>query len=553
MKKLAIVLLVFIVLGLTVYVNRLSLIMKGLPLLNAITQPVIANQPVVWDRGPERAELPPEQRPPNIVVILADDMGFNDISFHNGGAADGTLQTPAIDSIAREGVYFSNGYAGNATCAPSRAAIMTGRYATRFGFEFTPMFKVGYTIFDLMVRDSTDPHPHRVNLELAAKLPEIMHLGMPLSEITIAEKLKEAGYHTVHIGKWHLGGALPGQKGPLEQGFDESLYMSGMLHLPEDSPDAVNVKQDFDPIDRMQWAAGRYATRFNGGEEFEPDGYLTDYHSREAIKVIEANRHRPFFLYLAYWGIHNPLQAKKADYDALAHIGDHRLRVYAAMIRAVDRGVGQVLEALQKNGLAENTLVVFTSDNGGAGYIGLPKINYPYRGWKATFFEGGTHVPFFMRWPKEIRPGSHYDRPVAHIDLFATTTAAAKVGTPNDRQIDGVDLLPFLSGQRQGDPHEALFWRSGHYQCVIAGGWKMMRSERPAKIWLFHLSEDPTGRNNLAAAMPAKVAELQARLEAYNAEQVEPIWPSPLDGAVMIDKTSAEPMLKSDEFVYWPN
>ena len=334
----------------------LDLILKLAPIKNGIEHPVAPNHPVEWNQGPDTAELPPNERLPNIIVILADDMGFNDISFYNGGAADGSLQTPTIDSLADQGVVFTNGYATNATCAPSRAALMTGRYSTRFGFEFTPIFKVGYTIFDLMNRCNTDPYQTIIDLDLADQLPELEGLGMPSSEITIAEKLKEAGYHTVHIGKWHLGGTNGSR--PENQGFDESLYLSGILYLPEDSPDVVNARLDFSPVDTMIWASAWYGAQYNGGPEFEPVGYLTDYYTDEAVKVIEANRNRPFFLYLAHWGIHDPLQAKKEDYDALSNIENPRLRVYAAMIRALDRSVGRVMDALEANGLSDNTLVM---------------------------------------------------------------------------------------------------------------------------------------------------------------------------------------------------
>ena len=279
---------------------------------------------------------------------------------------------------------------------------------------------------------------------------------MPPSEITIAELLKQRDYHTVHIGKWHLGRA--NGMAPEDQGFDESLLMASGLYLPKDDPEVVNSKQDFDPIDKFLWRALHYSASFNGGETFEPAKYLTDYYTEEAVKVIEANRDRPFFLYLAHWAPHTPLQATRADYDALDHIGLHRERVYAAMIRALDRGVGQVLEALRANGLEENTLVFFTSDNGGAGYIGLPGVNQPFRGWKITLFEGGIHVPYFLKWPAHIEAGQTVrDPPVHHFDFFATAAAAAGAALPTDRTLDGVDLTAHARGEAAGVPaREAL-------------------------------------------------------------------------------------------------
>jgi uncharacterized sulfatase len=353
--------------------------------------------------------------------------------------------------------------------------------------------------------------------------------------------LKQADYHTVHIGKWHLGGE--NGMAAHQQGFDESLLMANGLYLPVDHPDVVNSKQDFDPIDRFLWRALKHAASFNGGPVFEPAGYLTDYYTDEAVKVIEANAQRPFFLYLAHWAPHTPLQATRADYDALSHIPDHRMRVYAAMIRALDRGVGRVLEALRANGLEENTLVFFTSDNGAPSYIGLPDVNDPFRGWKISFFEGGIHVPYFVKWPARIAPGGVYEAPVQGFDIFATAAAAAGVPLPGDRVIDGVDLVPFVRSEREGEPHRALFWRSGHYRVARIDGWKLQVNERPpGSTWLFDLKNDPTERTNLAEREPERVASMRRALESHDAEQVESLWPS-----------LAEPDAPDDEYIYWPN
>jgi uncharacterized sulfatase len=329
--------------------------------------------------------------------------------------------------------------------------------------------------------------------------------------------------------------------------------MASGLYLPEDDPRAVNSKQDFDPIDRFLWAAMQHAASFNGGPAFEPGGYLTDYYTDEAVKVIEANRNRPFFLYLAHWAPHTPLQATAEDYAALDHIESHRLRVYAAMIRALDRGVGRVLDALRENGLEENTLVLFTSDNGGAHYIGLPDVNRPFRGWKISFFEGGIHVPFLARWPGRIAPGTVVDAPVHHFDLYATAAAAAGVPLPADRPMDGVDLLPFARGEATGAPHDALFWRQGHYRVVLADGWKLQVTERPGTTWLFDLRSDPTEQHNLAAAHPERVARMRALLDAHDRDQVEPAWPSLIEAPINVDRDLSQPDGPDDEFVYWPN
>ncbi|MCT2532012.1 sulfatase-like hydrolase/transferase [SAR92 clade bacterium H231] len=562
MKKLSAIAVLLIIVGFAGWQQRVELLVWVAPKLLEITNPVAENRALSWSQGPEVASQDPADRPPNIVLIVTDDMGFNDISLYNGGAGDGTLQTPSIDALAEQGVRFTNGYAANAVCAPSRASIMTGRYSTRFGFEFTPFYKTGVTIFRWMEELQPSEIPLFLDEANAATMKPIGELGLPPAEITIAELLKQQGYYTAHVGKWHLG-SVDGMVAT-KQGFDDSLELKGVLYLPEDHPDVVNAKVQGDRIDRMVWATGTYSATFNGlgnpGEQFKPKGYLTDYYTDQAVEVIENNRHRPFFLYLAHWGVHNPLQASREDYDALSHIADHRLRVYSAMIRAVDRSVARVTQALEDNGLADNTLIILTSDNGGAGYIGLPNVNKPYRGWKLNHFEGGTHVPFMAKWPAQINPGTSMDAPIHHNDIYSTIAAAAGVQVPQDRKIDGVDLLPYIRNEVEGEPHQTLFWREGHQQAVLHKGWKLISAEQsnlpqpaPRAKWLFNLALDPTEQNNLAADNLEKVAELETLLAAHNAEQVEPLWPSVFNAPQLIDKTSNEPFEEGDEFIYWPN
>ena len=508
---------------------------------------------VEWGSGPDPLDRSEAEQPPNIVVILADDLGWNDLSWLGGGVAGGTVPTPNIDSLAREGVHFANGYAANGTCAPSRAALMTGRYGTRFGFEFTPTPPGFSTMVPLLGTRRGVLRTPRVE-DVGPSIP-YQDMGVPAAEITLAELLKLAGYHNVHIGKWHLG--LSGGMAPHDQGFDESLLMRSGLYLPENHPDVVNSKQEFDGIDRFLWRAMQFSASFNGGPEFEPGGYLTDYYTDQAVRVIEANRERPFFLYLAHWAVHTPLQALKADYDALSHIEEHRLRVYAAMVRSLDRSVGRVLAALRDNGLEENTLVFFTSDNGAPAYIGLPRVNEPFRGWKISFFEGGIHVPYFLKWPARLTGGQTFDAPVHGFDIFATAAAAAGVELPDDRIIDGVDLVPYVTGVEDGVPHQRLFWRTGGYQVVLADGYKLQISGRvedlPGKTWLFHLPSDPTERHNLADTAPERVAALRRLLDEHNAQQAPPLWPSAIVSPINIDKTLLDPDAPDDEFIYWFN
>ena len=507
-------------------------------------------QPVEWQAGPAQADMPASERPPNIVFILLDDFGYNDLSTFGGGM----IPTPNIDRLAADGAIYSQSYSGTGTCAPSRAMLMTGRYPTRTGFEFTPtpggMGRVISTVGNAMSRGEYPPIDY--NREANDSNPDYDDMGLPGSEITIAELLKEQDYHTVHIGKWHLGRRDDFM--PNAQGFDESLLMQSGLFLNEDHPDVVNAKLDFDPIDKFLWAAMQYSASFNGGEPFEPGGYLTDWWTDESLRVIEANKNRPFFLYLAHWAPHTPLQATKADYEAVGDIGPHRKRVYAAMLHALDRSVGRVMDKLEAEGLADNTIIVLSSDNGGAGYVGLPDVNAPYRGWKITLFEGGIRVPMFIKWPAKVAPGTVIDTPVAHIDLMPTLAAAAGADLPTDRVIDGRDILVEATGEgRIERPNDAIFWQSGFYKVVRAGDWKLQVNGAQDKIWLFDLASDPTEQTNLAEAQPEKVAELQALLEAHHAASVGPLYQHTVESPIAIDKTLADARTKDDEFIIWPN
>jgi arylsulfatase A-like enzyme len=554
-KSLATLLLIVIAIGALAWFKRIDLMLALVKFQSKREYVVAPNREVDWEQGPQQAQATPGERPPNIILILADDLGYNDISTFGGGVAGGRVQTPHIDQLAAQGAVFEQAYAGNATCAPSRAMIMTGRYPTRTGFEFTPT-PSGMGPMVGLVANSLDSGlpPGRFNEAGAAEAPPYGQQGLPGSELTIAEVLRDRGYHTAHIGKWHLGRA----KGfaPNDQGFDESLLMASGLYLPEDDPAVVNAKLDFDPIDQFLWARLDYAASFNNAvdERFEPGGYLTDYWTDESIKVIKANRNRPFFLYLAHWGTHTPLQATRDDYEAVGDIRPHRLRVYAAMVRALDRSVGRIMATLEAQGLAENTIVIFSSDNGGPGYIGLSDINAPFRGWKLTNFEGGLRVPIFMKWPSRIAPGTRIDTPVAHIDLMPTMTAAASAESPRGVEIDGRDLLPLATGEGMDSwSRDTLFWQSGYYRAVRHGDWKLQVSTNPQKAWLYNLAEDPTEQNNLAGSRTDKLNELKALLDAHEASARKPLYPFVAELPVAIDKTLAEYFESGDEYIYWPN
>ncbi|MEZ5938256.1 MAG: sulfatase [Hyphomonadaceae bacterium] len=565
-KKLALGLLALVVVaGGAAWLNRKAIILY-IATNSGKVDDIAPNHPVPWQAGPEAvAETPADAaadnatdddapRPPNIIFILADDLGINDLSTFGGGVAGGRVPTPNIDRLAREGAIFRQAYAGTASCAPSRAMIMTGRYPTRTGFEFTPTPDGMGRIVSMFSENAASGLP-RVDYDGKAEkqAPPFRSQGLPGSEVTIAEVLKQAGYHTVHIGKWHTG--LGPEFGPNAQGFDESLLMASGLYMREDDPDVVNAKLSFDPIDKFLWARMQFAAAYNEGDWFEPGGYLTDYWTDEAIKVIHANRNRPFFLNVAHWGVHTPLQATKEDFEAVGDIEPHRLRVYAAMVRALDRSVGRLLDALDEEGLADNTVIVFTSDNGGAGYIGLPEINQPYRGWKLTLFEGGIRVPMFVRWPGHVAPGTLIDDPVAHIDLMPTFASLGQAPLPEGVEIDGRDLAPYALGQAAPDarPHDTIFWESGYYRVVRHGDWKLQATERPEKMWLFNLADDPTEKHDLSTERPEVVAELKALLDEHRASAVPPLYPSTTQSPIAIDKTSAERVTKDDEYLYWPN
>jgi len=523
--------------------------------VSRMRDPVGAHQPVRWQPGPDTPSASPDARPPNVVVILVDDLGWNDLTWNGGGVADGAVPTPHIDSLARDGVDFRRGYAGNATCAPSRAALLTGRYPQRFGFESTP---APPAMGDLSARMNNQRlvsgEPETLFHE--SRMPEVPPMeeqGMPATEITLAELLGSAGYRTLMLGKWHLGDR--GDQRPSEQGFDEFLGFTAGASLfgREDDPEIVSVRNESDPIDRLVWSVLSFAVRKNDAPRFEPDAYMTDYLSREAVRAIEANRHRPFFLYLAYNAPHNPLQATRSDYEALAEIEDHSTRVYAAMIRSLDRGVGEVLDALRRNGLEENTLVVFASDNGGAHYIGVPALNAPFRGWKMTFFEGGLRSPFFLKWPAGLPAGHREETPVFHADLFTTAAAAARVTLPSDRVIDGLDLLAVVDEHQAGTARDALFWRSHGLKAVQAEGWKLQVDERQQKRWLFDLNTDPNEEHDLSTSAPERLASLQRRLDEQDRVLGPAIFPPLVEAPVPVDRQGQRPFVLGETFQYWPN
>ena len=522
MKKILIVTLVLLGLGLIFWKDLLFwlLVQTAAPKDN-----VGPNQEIVWQQGPDTRS---DDRP-NIIVIVADDLGINDMTDYDDLDPSGTMDTPNIDFIANSGIKFKNAYSGSATCAPSRGMIVTGRYATSTGYEFTP-------VPDGMARaiNLFNPEETRYMAESVESNPLFDNQGLPAEEITFAETLKDAGYYTAHIGKWHLGRGPV--FAPLSQGFDESLMMASGLFLPEDDPNVVNAYLPWDPIDKFLWAILDYAASFNESSErdnwFEPKGYLTDYYTDEALKVIEANKNRPFFLYLAHWGVHTPLQALKSDYDKLTHIDNHIERVYAAMIMSLDRSVGRIIESLEANGLSENTWIIFTSDNGGANYIGLRYINSPYRGWKLTLFEGGIKVPLIF-WKDGIASQEVAQRAM-HIDIMPTIHGL--INEELTHSVDGIDLFADEYDLNQ----RPIFWKTGHNKVVIKDNWKLQVEEYSQKQWLFNLADDPTEQLELSDQYPEKVYELMALINQHSEGAKNFIYKPPLLANVDVDRNLKE-------------
>jgi arylsulfatase A-like enzyme len=399
---------------------------------------------------------------PNIVLIVADDLGYSDVGFN--GCQD--IPTPNIDRIASQGVRFDAGYVCFSVCSPSRAGMLTGRYPQRFGYERNVLY-----------------------------IPDDPAMGLSKEEELFPARLQQAGYRTTLLGKWHLG-AHP-ELHPLKRGFSEWYGFLGGGH--QFHPDSLRIK---DPM-QVNTEEGSYRTWMNRGLEPEKEtDYLTDALSREAVSFIGRNSKQPFFLYLAYNAPHTPLQATADRLEKFKQIPDKQRRTYAAMVSAVDDGVGRVLETLDKHGLASNTMVIFLSDNGGPLHHNGSR-NGDLRGMKGTLFEGGIRVPFAIRWPGRIPAGAQYDKPVSSLDI-AATIAAQVSGQPAPKfPLDGTDLIPFLTGKSKGAPHKYLFWR--HYDqksYVVLTGDHQKLLKRGDSTYLFNLAADRRETIDLAANEP---------------------------------------------------
>ncbi|MEO0413458.1 MAG: sulfatase-like hydrolase/transferase [Verrucomicrobiota bacterium] len=430
---------------------------------------------------------------PNLIVIMADDLGYADVGFN--GCQD--IPTPHIDTIAANGVKFTSGYAPYSVCGPSRAAFMTGRYGQRFGFERNPQY-----------RTQDD------------------NMGLPLSESTIAEVLDTVNYHSGIIGKWHMGATL--KLHPLNRGFDEFYGHLGGGH--QYFPELLTIQDSYAAKNESE----SYRTwTMRNHEPVEPKKYLTDEFSDEAVSFIERNYEKPFFLFLSYNAPHTPLQATEEYLARFADIEDEKRRTYAAMVSAVDDGVGRVLAALKETAVVDNTIVVFLSDNGGPTTKNASN-NAPLRGAKGDPWEGGFRVPFAIQWPAKFPKGSVYDHPVISLDILGTIVGQSGAAIPSGKSLDGVDLTPFLTGENSAAPHEGIFLRKYDQQlhAVRRGNDKLVVYETPQFFSLFDLSADIGEKNNLYPSNQALGQELETLWDEWNESNIDPIF----DGLIMTEE-----------------
>lgn len=421
---------------------------------------------------------------PNLIIILADDLGNADVGFN--GCKD--IPTPNIDRIAKNGVRFTSGYVSYCVCGPSRAGILTGRYQDRFGYSRNPLFAPN---------DST--------------------MGLPLSEETLADVLKKAGYKSMAIGKWHMGAYK--SLHPLKRGFDDFYGFLGGGHRY--FPDELTLNSPYEAKTQYDCYRTKLLRNYQRVDENE---YLTDAFSREAVSYIEKNKDHPFFIYLAYNAPHGPLQATEKYLGRFAQMKEGKRKTYAAMVSALDDGVGRVLDKLNELKLTDNTIVVFLSDNGGPEQHN-GSDNGLLRGGKGQVFEGGIRVPFAIQWPAEIQAGSVYNQPVISLDIFATMIAQTKIPVIPKHQLDGVNLLPYLDGQKSGAPHKFLFWRKydAHEFAVRSGSDKMILKGDSTQL-LFDLDQDISEKNNLSSEKEDRVRQLSNDVEKWGKKLVPPTF-----------------------------
>ncbi|MEM8944526.1 MAG: sulfatase-like hydrolase/transferase [Planctomycetota bacterium] len=415
---------------------------------------------------------------PNIIVIMADDMGYADAGFT--GSND--ILTPNLDQLAESGVVFARGYANHPFCGPTRAALLSGQYQHRFGFETNPAY------------DPSNPI-----------------MGIDPNVTLFPKRLQQAGYVTGCVGKWHLGAAEPFH--PNNRGFD---YFFGFL----------GGGHDYFRIDLTKPVKEAYLQGLVRNDKPAAfDGYLTTALSRDATSFITTNKDQPFFLYVAYNAPHAPLQAPADDIARYAHIGEWKRRIYATMVDVMDRGIGEIVKALEEQDLRDNTLIFFLSDNGGPQsskqnpHKWNGSRNSPFRGGKGNLYDGGVHVPFVASWPAQLPAGKTYSSPVISLDISRTAVAVAGADAGTPGEMEGVNLIPFVKGQKQGPPHEALFWRGGDgttWSVLTADNIKHLRDETSRNPQLFRLTEDPGEEQDLLADNTKLAKQLFAKWSTWN-------------------------------------
>ena len=441
-----------------------------------------------------------KNRPPNVIVIVADDLGYGELGCYGGKDAP----SPHLDAMARAGARCTAGYVTCPVCSPTRAGLLTGRYQQRFG------------------------HENNIAQSFELQHPELM--GLPLDEQTLAERLKAAGYRTAAVGKWHLG--VHDRYHPLSQGFDEffGFLDGGRAYLPDDDPGNFYVKSS-SPYPKVPFKENGRSPVMRGREVVRESEYLTDAFTREALTFIDSHKTQPFLLYLAYSAPHTPITPCGRWEEKLSHIQNPIRRTIASMVAAMDEGVGKIRERLRTHDLADDTIVVFLSDNGGSpgGNKTLVEagcdnysINTPLRGFKGECYEGGIRVPYLVEWPGHVAAGAAYDRPVSSLDVVPTALAAAGVPAPDD--VDGVSLLPFLSvNGTAGQPHESLFWRFAGWKVVRQGDLKLIKAQgRPDE--LYDLAGDAAESRNLASERPEDVSRLTKSLAEWERGTIAPRW-----------------------------
>jgi arylsulfatase A-like enzyme len=476
---------------------------------------------------------------PNIILIVADDLGLNDVSCYGHS----TVQTPNIDALAKEGIRCTKAYATSPVCAPSRCGILTGRYQQRCGFEtqqmeFYPTNIIEYLLGKYMSqKDSswvvvTKPHYPREW--------EIVKQGIPPSEITLAELLKKYNYKTGIVGKWHLG-KDPDVNIPNKRGFDYQYGCYGAFTLyveNEVQEDIVNYKRkSFESKYQWQMARKDDAMIYENNKKIKHEKqYLTDAIRDKSIQFIEKNKSNPFFLYIPFTAPHEPYQAPLGLYsEEYVNVKQKPKAVYNAIIRSMDNAIGAIVKKLQESGIEENTFIVFLSDNGPATYTKVA-TSEPLKGGKLTEFEGGIRIPMIFKWKNHFPENIVYENPISTVDIFSTVAAAINIEMPTDRVYDGVNLIPYFSGQNATLPHDKLFWRADHIHAIQKEDYKLIFSTRDNWIELYNLRIDPNEKNNLYLLMPDKVKELKDDLQRWEKTlPSKPMWPRIMDHRFVID------------------